>query len=348
MDLFESCRAWPPSCEHPDCTRIAYLVVPFAALLLPMRPETTKNQMIGRGDTNILVFNPGSSSLKFEIITSDPPTRDVVSGKKLVRGVVEPIDANAKLSWNSDGRKSSQVDLPVKHHGEAAREILRRIDSGMIVAQGVNSIKDLHIVGHRVVHADDRYTEPVLVDDDVISTIEELEELAPLHNVAALAVIKATQSILDHRIPSIAVFDTAFHRTIPDRARIYAIPWELTVRHRIHRNGFHGISHNYLLLRYAQLTETPLEQTNIISLHLEGGSSATAIVGGRSIDTSMGFTPLEGLMMGTRSGTRRISRAQRKCWYRDSRGMAEQEIRPAWDFWMFTRYAYSRQGSSEE
>jgi acetate kinase len=251
---------------------------------------------------NILVFNPGSSSLKFEIIACEPPTKDAVSGKKLLSGVVEPIDSNGKLSWNSDGSKSGQIDLPVKDHGEAAREVLRRIDSGALVTQSVSRIKDFQIIGHRVVHGGDGFTHPALVDDEVISRIEKLKELAPLHNEAALAVIKATQSVVGRQIPSIAVFDTAFHRTIPERARIYGIPWDLTVRHRIGRNGFHGISHNYLLLRYAQLTRTLIEQVKIISLHLEGGASATAIVGGKSIDTSMGFTPLEGLMMGTRSG----------------------------------------------
>jgi acetate kinase len=251
---------------------------------------------------NILVFNPGSSSLKFEIVACEPPTADVVSGKKLVSGVVEPIDSNGKLSWNSDVRRSGQIDLPVKDHGEAAMEVLKRIDSGALGTQSVGRIKDFQIIGHRVVHRGDGFTRPALIDDEVISRIEKLRELAPLHNEAALAVIKATQSIVGRQIPSIAVFDTAFHRTIPERARVYGIPWDLTVRHRIGRSGFHGISHKYLLLRYAQLTLTPIEQAKIISLHLEGGASATAIVGGKSIDTSMGFTPLEGLMMGTRSG----------------------------------------------
>jgi acetate kinase len=153
-------------------------------------------------------------------------------------------------------------------------------------------------VGHRVVHGAGRYSEPVLIDDQLIDAIKQLKELAPLHNAGALSTIRATRAALKEAIPQVAVFDTAFHRTIPNRARFYAIPWELTQRYGIQRFGFHGISHNYLALRYAAITGTPLEKTNIITLHLEGGSSATAIVGGKSIDTSMGFTPLEGLMMG--------------------------------------------------
>jgi acetate kinase len=164
------------------------------------------------------------------------------------------------------------------------------------------SARAIHLVGHRVVHGADRYVEAAVVDDALTRGIEQLEELAPLHNVGAVSVIRAVRAALGNAIPEIAVFDTAFHRTMPDRARFYAIPWELTQRYSIKRFGFHGISHNYLTLRYAELTGTPLEQTNIITLHLEGGSSAAVVIGGRCVDTSMGFTPLEGLMMSTRSG----------------------------------------------
>jgi acetate kinase len=254
------------------------------------------------GRINVLVFNPGSNSLKFEIVASHAPNPNIVRGEKLVSGVVEPIGENATLSL-LEGRKSTQRErLPVKDHGAAAEAVVARVDAGMAASHGIASTRDVHVVGYRVVHGADRYTEPVSIDDDVIRTIEELEDLAPLHNVGALSVIRAVRTKLNPETPAIAVFDTAFHRTIPDTARIYPIPWELTQRYGIQRYGFHGLSHRYLMLRYAELTGTPVEQTNIVTLHLEGGSSATAIVGGRSIDTSMGFTPLEGLMMGTRSG----------------------------------------------
>jgi acetate kinase len=207
--------------------------------------------------------------------------------------VVEPIGEKGKLSLRESGGSNVNEDLAVKDHGDAAQKILSRIDS---------ALRDVHVVGHRVVHGADRYSAPVAVDDEVIRTIEELEDLAPLHNASAVSVIRACRAALGERIPEVAVFDTAFHRTIPDRARLYAIPWALTERYGIQRYGFHGISHNYLMLRYAELSGTPVDRTNIITLHLEGGSSATAIAGGKSVDTSMGFTPLEGLIMGTRSG----------------------------------------------
>jgi acetate kinase len=140
------------------------------------------------------------------------------------------------------------------------------------------------------------------ITDEVLHQIEELEDLAPLHNKPAVTVIRATQTNVGSRLPMIAVFDTVFHRTIPDEAALYALPFELAERHKIRRYGFHGISHRYLLLRYAQLVDAPVSALKLITLHLEGGCSAAAIRGGHSIDTSMGFTPLEGLMMGTRSG----------------------------------------------
>jgi acetate kinase len=238
---------------------------------------------------NVLVFNAGSNSLKFEIIKAAQPDPHLVRGEKLVSGVLEPISDSAKPSLR-DGSHSE--DLPVKDHGAAAEAVMQRIAPRF----------DIDLAGYRVVHGADCYTKPVPIDDQVIERIESLDDLAPLHNAAALSVIRATRPALPKGVPAIAVFDTAFHRTLPDRARLYPIPWELTQRYHIQRYGFHGISHRYLMLRYAELTGTPLEQTNVITLHPEGGSSATAIVGGKSIDTSIGFTPLEGLMMGTRSG----------------------------------------------
>lgn len=213
---------------------------------------------------NVLVFNAGSNSLKFQVIAAERGEPDRVRGKKLFSDVIEPVT----------------------DYGEAAQEALRRLD-----------LHGVELVAHRVVHGAHKYDRAVVVDDGVIRTIEELEDLAPLHNIGALEAIRATRDMR-----AVAVFDTAFHRTIPDRARFYPIPWELTEKYDIQRYGFHGISHKYMMLRYAEITGTPVEQTNIVTLHLEGGSSAAAIQGGKALDTSMGFTPLEGLMMGTRSG----------------------------------------------
>jgi acetate kinase len=224
------------------------------------------------------------------------------SAAELVRGVVEPIGGQSKLVLFDGETAVPQQEIRIRDHGQAAELILNLMDSGKFGAHGIGRTGDVQLVGYRVVHGGERYRDPAPIDDDVIKTIEEQETLAPLHNAGASAVIRASRSLLGEGVPAVAVFDTGFHRTLPDRACLYAIPWELTRRYGIRRYGFHGISHNYLMLRYAELTRTPVERTNIISLHLEGGSSATAVVAGKSIDTSMGFTPLEGLVMGTRSG----------------------------------------------
>ena len=251
---------------------------------------------------NILVLNPGSASLKFDIVGDQTAEGGLVGGRKLVSGVVEPIGGPANLSLILNRKTQPYEDIVASDHGTAARRVLTLIDSGTMSAYGIGGTQDLGAVGFRVVHGGERYQGPVRIDDNVISAIEELEDIAPLHNVGSVSVIRATRSALPREIALVAVFDTSFHQTIPEPARLYAIPWELAKRHNIRRYGFHGISHNYLLLRYCELTTTPAQNADIISLHLEGGSSATAIKGGRSIDTSMGFTPLEGLVMGTRSG----------------------------------------------
>jgi len=219
----------------------------------------------------VLILNPGSSSLRYALISADPPHGDQVRGKELLSGVIEPI---------SD------------HSGAASQLFSRMQWTGA----------DFDLMALRVVQGADKYTEPVRIDDQVLSSLEELEDLAPLHNAGSVAVFRAFQAALGSRVPAVAIFDSSFHRTIPAVAFTYAIPYELAARYKIRRYGFHGISHNYLMLRYAEITGTPVARTNIISLHLGGGCSATVVQNGESIDTSMGFTPLEGLVMGTRSG----------------------------------------------
>jgi acetate kinase len=157
-------------------------------------------------------------------------------------------------------------------------------------------------VGHRVVHGGERFSHSMRIDDDVWRELEELIELAPLHNPHNLRGITAARAVLGPGVPQVAVFDTAFHHTLPETAFVYGIPYQLYRRYRVRRYGFHGTSHRYIAYRYRQLTQKSREETKIITLHLGNGASACAIVGGRSIDTSMGFTPLEGLVMGTRSG----------------------------------------------
>jgi len=165
---------------------------------------------------------------------------------------------------------------------------------------------DFDLMALRVVQGGDLYLQPVKIDDRVVADMVELEDLAPLHNASSVAVFRAFQQAFQTGdrggVPAVAIFDSSFHRTILPVAHTYAIPHKLAAKHKIRRYGFHGISHNYLMLRYAEMTGTPVAQTNIITLHLGGGCSATAIMNGESVDTSMGFTPLEGLVMGTRSG----------------------------------------------
>jgi acetate kinase len=157
-------------------------------------------------------------------------------------------------------------------------------------------------VGHRVVHGGDRFVKSVLIDDDVIAALEDLCEIAPLHNPGAVSGIRAARKILGDGVPMAAAFDTSFHHSIPQPAALYAIPYELSLKHKIRRYGFHGLAHQYDILRYAELAGKAPEQVSAVTLHLGNGCSATAIRGGQSLDTSMGFTPLEGLVMGTRSG----------------------------------------------
>ena len=219
----------------------------------------------------VLILNPGSSSLRYALISADPPGGDQVRGKELLSGVMEPISDHA----------AAASQLFASMHWTPA---------------------DFDLMALRVVQGGDRYREPVRIDGRVLSVIEELEDLAPLHNASSVAVFRGFQAALRGAVPALAIFDSSFHHTLPPVAYTYGIPHELAAKHKIRRYGFHGISHNYLMLRYAEITGTPVAQTNIITLHLGGGCSATAIQNGESVDTSMGFTPLEGLVMGTRSG----------------------------------------------
>ncbi len=168
--------------------------------------------------------------------------------------------------------------------------------------ESIRSLSDLDAVGHRVVHGGEKFQKSVRIDKAVLAGIEDCIELAPLHNPANLKGIKACQDLLGEGVPQVAVFDTAFHSTLPEEAYLYGLPYHLYLRHRIRRYGFHGTSHRYIGMKYRQMMGLERDQVNILSLHLGNGCSACAIKNGRSIDTSMGFTPLEGLLMGTRAG----------------------------------------------
>jgi len=244
---------------------------------------------------NILVINSGSSTVKFQVIETTDATGDLRRQQKLARGLVDRIGAGASYRFEGLGRSAKSGSLPVCDHEEAVRSIIHWLRSNW-PEQGLDA------VGHRVVHGGDRFAGSARIDEDVVATLETLCEIAPLHNPPAVSGIRAAQKILGAAVPMVAVFDTSFHHTIPERATTYAIPYELSQKHKIRRYGFHGLAHQYDIARYAELNGKPVAQVRAVTLHLGNGCSATAIRNGQSVDTSMGFTPLEGLVMGTRSG----------------------------------------------
>jgi len=249
---------------------------------------------------NVLVLNCGSSSVKFQLIESGGESAAMDRDRKLVVGLIDRLGDGATFKLKSgDTMSPPEEKLAAPNHEIAVRAIIARL--GLTMSNGVGE-RQVDAVGHRVVHGGDLFTSAVAIDDDVLSRIESLNDLAPLHNPAAVNGIHAARKVFGAALPMAAVFDTAFHHTIPETAATYAIPVELAKKHAIRRYGFHGMAHQYSLLRYGELTGRPERQTDIITLHLGNGCSACAIRGGRSVDISMGFTPLEGLVMGTRSG----------------------------------------------
>jgi len=239
----------------------------------------------------ILVINCGSSTLKFQVIE----TTGLADARKLARGIVDRIGGPASYSFKVDCGALAEKSLPVADHEVAVRLVIDWLRSRP-------ELGSIDAVGHRVVHGGDRFASSVLIDDAVIAVLEALCEIAPLHNPGAVSGIRAARKILGDTVPMVAAFDTSFHHTIPERAALYAIPYELSQRHKIRRYGFHGLAHQYDIARYAELIGKPAAEINAVTLHLGNGCSATAIQKGQSVDTSMGLTPLEGLVMGTRSG----------------------------------------------
>jgi acetate kinase len=250
---------------------------------------------------NILVLNVGSSTLKFQLVRTDRERIAANTDEKLARGQVERIGGEAVYGFRAGGGAPVTGTQPLRDQRAAVEFILAwivREDSGI----DIGSMGEIEAVGHRVVHGGERFQRSVRIDDEVQRGIEDNIDLAPLHNPHNLKGILAARSVLGAAVPQVAVFDTAFHHTIPEHAYLYAIPYQYYRRYRVRRYGFHGTSHRYVAHRWRQLTGTERDATRIITLHLGNGCSACAIQGGNSIDTSMGFTPLEGLVMGTRSG----------------------------------------------
>ncbi|WP_324295645.1 acetate kinase [Rossellomorea vietnamensis] len=238
----------------------------------------------------VIAINAGSSSLKFQLF--DMPEETVIT-----KGLIERIglnDAVFNITVN-DEKREEVTDIP--NHEVAVKMLLEKLTGYGII----NSLDEIEGIGHRVVHGGEVFNESVLITDEVINKIEELSDLAPLHNSANLTGIKAFQSVLPN-VPAVAVFDTAFHQTMPESSFLYSLPYEYYEDFGIRKYGFHGTSHKYVSQRAAEMLGRPEEQVRLISCHLGNGASIAAIEGGKSIDTSMGFTPLAGVAMGTRSG----------------------------------------------
>ena len=242
---------------------------------------------------NILVINAGSSSLKYQLI-------NIKTEEVLAKGIAERIgEKNSRLWHKVQGYDDQIISVYLSSHQDA---ILLMIKAMVHPEYGViSSIKEISAIGHRVVHGGETFSDSVIIDDKVIKAIEKNIELAPLHNPANLMGITAFRKIAPN-LPMVAAFDTAFHTTIPESAYLYAIPYEMYKEKNIRRYGFHGLSHRYVAQKAAEMLCTPIEKLKLVSCHLGNGASICAIDKGKSVDTSMGMTPLEGLMMGTRCG----------------------------------------------
>ena len=238
---------------------------------------------------NVLVVNTGSSSLKFQLLAVGGGAR------RLARGVIERIGGEAVLRLDADGVGASKAPVAAGDHVEA-------VGGALAALRRMLGDTPIDAVGHRIVHGGARFVAPTVLDDGVLAELDALGRLAPLHNGPGIAVARACRRLVDPRVPMVAVFDTAFHAGLPAAASTYAIPRELAARHGIRRYGFHGISYRYVTARYAALAGVPVDAATLIAFHLGNGCSIAAIARGRSVETSMGFTPLEGLVMGTRSG----------------------------------------------
>lgn len=241
---------------------------------------------------NVLVINCGSSSLKFQLINSE-------SEKVLAKGLCERIGIDGMFTYQPAGGEKEKSEKAMPTHTEAIQfviDALTNAETGV-----VKSLDEIGAVGHRVVHGGEKFTSSVVITDEVKAAIEECNDLAPLHNPANLIGINACQELMPGT-PMVAVFDTAFHQTMPDKAFIYGLPYEYYDKYKVRRYGFHGTSHSFVSKRAAELVGKSYDSVKTIVCHLGNGASICAVENGKSVDTSMGLTPLEGLVMGTRSG----------------------------------------------
>ena len=241
---------------------------------------------------NILVINCGSSSLKFQLINSE-------SEGVLAKGLCERIGIDGKLTYQPEGGEKTTSDKAMPTHTEAIQFVIDALTDEKTGV--VKSLGEINAVGHRVVHGGEKFASSVVIDDEVLKAIEECNDLAPLHNPANLIGINACRELMPG-VPMVAVFDTAFHQTMPSKAYMYGLPYEYYEKYKVRRYGFHGTSHSFVSKRVAELVGKAYDETKTIVCHLGNGASICAVENGKSVDTSMGLTPLEGLVMGTRSG----------------------------------------------
>ena len=241
---------------------------------------------------NILVINCGSSSLKFQLINSE-------SEGVLAKGLCERIGIDGKLTYQPEGGEKTTSDKAMPTHTEAIQFVIDALTDEKTGV--VKSLDEINAVGHRVVHGGEKFASSVVIDDEVLKAIEECNDLAPLHNPANLIGINACRELMPG-VPMVAVFDTAFHQTMPSKAYMYGLPYEYYEKYKVRRYGFHGTSHSFVSKRVAELVGKAYDETKTIVCHLGNGASICAVENGKSMDTSMGLTPLEGLVMGTRSG----------------------------------------------
>ena len=241
---------------------------------------------------NVLVINCGSSSLKFQLINSD--TEAV-----LAKGLCERIGIDGSLTYQPAGGEKKTEDKAMPTHTEAIQFVIDALtdaDSGV-----VKSLDEIGAVGQRLVHGGEKFASSAVITEEMIKAVEECNDLAPLHNPANLIGVRACQKLMPET-PMVGVFDTAFHQTMPEKAYMYGLPYEYYEKYKVRRYGFHGTSHSFVSKRTAELLNRPYEETKTIVCHLGNGASICAVENGKSVDTSMGLTPLEGLVMGTRSG----------------------------------------------
>ena len=241
---------------------------------------------------NVLVINCGSSSLKYQLINSD-------SEEVLAKGLCERIGIDGRLVYQKEGLDKEITEAPMPTHKEAIQMVLDALVNPKTGA--VKSLAQIDAVGHRVVHGGEKFSDSVVITEEVIAQVEECNDLAPLHNPANIIGIRACQALMPN-VPMVGVFDTAFHQTMPEKAYLYGLPYEYYEKYKVRRYGFHGTSHSFVSKEAASYLGMDLNNSKIIVAHLGNGASVSAVLNGKCVDTSMGLTPLEGLVMGTRSG----------------------------------------------